>query len=374
MSPLVSESLPPSPFFLLRGHASEVQCLEFSQESLSDSLLSNAIISGDADGFIIIWSTKTFRPLAIWKAHDAALLTVKIKEATIYTHGRDNKIHLWDIVNWDNLSKELPIAIDEIRAKVNHRPKPFMICTLDVNALNFCQMSICSTHESGLSKKETLVAVPGLIGSEYLDIYVLPAVQRLATRIIAHAPAKGRLGNVMAVDLKYPLLAVAYENGAVALFTLDVSAVDRDSQRQDGKWRCLKVWCLHRDAVLSVIINTEHQEIYSCGIDSRFIRYLYKLRGEPEDISPSEPDYKIVETKHSGQQCMRMRSDGKLLGTAGWDSYARIYTVPKAKQVAVLSCHKGAVNSIAFRDQQAGIDNLIALGGKDAKISLWNLY
>lgn len=366
MTLLIDNSGPPRPFYVLRGHPSEVQCLHFPARSLARDMadFGDCLISGDSSGFVFIWNMSTKRPLTIWRAHTSALLTIRTIGDQILTHGRDNKIHLWTILNIEDLSSNLPIEIKEIKGD-SSRQKPFLICSLDVNSLNFCQAALSASETPG----ETLVAVPGLLGSEYIDVFALPSTLRLATRLQAPAPApeKGKLGNVMSIDFQYPLIAVGYENGAVALFSLDVSMVDRSQQRQDATWQCAKVWSYHKDAVLSVVLHVKAKAIYSCGIDARLIKYEY------ESLDGAEEVY-VKETKHSGQQSMRLRSDGKLLGTASWGTFARIYTSSKLKQVSVLGYHESSVNTFEFRELVDGNDHMIALGGKDSTISLWNIF
>jgi WD40 repeat protein len=63
--------LPPAtPVYVLRGHASPIHALEFYAQN-------SRLISGDADGWIVVWDMATKRPAAAWKAHDAAVLGVR---------------------------------------------------------------------------------------------------------------------------------------------------------------------------------------------------------------------------------------------------------------------------------------------------------
>lgn len=372
MTALIEDSSAPRPFFVLRGHSSEIQCLHFSSSSIcaSDVLPDqDTIISGDAQGYVIVWSLVTFRPLAVWKAHEKAILSVSTWNNKILTHGRDNKLFMWEILSIKDMATNLPLPSgSHVIEPRQTSPKPFMLCALDVNSINFCQAAFCRNIHEG--QEELLVAVPGLIGSEYIDIYTLPSALRLATRIITEAPTTGKLGNVMAIDFHYPLLAVGYENGGTALYRLALDHVERDSQKQNGEWSCLRKWTAHREAVLSVKLNLTRHELHTCGIDSRVISYNIERLEES-----AMTDVHTRDTKHAGQQSMRIRSDDKLIATAGWDSFARIYTTKKLKEVAVLGYHKSAVNSLAFRDKtDQGESGMIALGGKDSKISLWRLF
>ncbi len=141
---------------------------------------------------------------------------------------------------------------------------------------------------------------------------------------------------------------------------------------------------------------------------------------------------KTVPTKHSGQQGCSYRNDGKLFATAGWDGAGRVYSGKTMKEVAVLKwgggagcyatafaeagarCGKvaevgvveagneeGAVveaststltstsNEVASplmrqsgvvtsvqqrRDEKARSTHWLAIGAKDGKVSLWDIY
>lgn len=367
MAAVIDTELPLAPTFVLRGHPADVQCIQFTSIFIHD-VRTSILISGDADGFVLIWSLKEYRPIAIWQAHRASVLTVTKFQDYLVTHGRDNKLYVWDLDHLTQLSARLPISKDEAKSAATMRSKPEILNELDVNALNFCQFSsFCAPHSS-----EMLVAVPGLIGSEYIDVYALPSTARLATRIIADSPSQKQIGSVMCIDLKYPFLAAAYEDGSIALFRLDFSSVDRTTQKQDGKWTCLKTWSMHRDAALSVVLDITRCEIFSCGIDS--FLYKYSFRKTQSGLVEVMHDAKSTNTKHSGQQCMRLRSDGKLLGTAGWDKSARIYSAKSLKQLAVLSSHKSGISSFAFQEKKDDTPGQVALGSKDGKISLWSVY
>ncbi len=66
--------------------------------------------------------------------------------------------------------------------------------------------------------------------------------------------------------------------------------------------------------------------------------------GAPIETTP----LKIVNTKHSGQQGLRIRSDGKIFATAGWDSKLRVYSIKTLSELAVLKWHGVSCYTIAF--------------------------
>ena len=140
---------------------------------------------------------------------------------------------------------------------------------------------------------------------------------------------------------------------------------------------------------------------------------------------------KTVPTKHSGQQGCSYRNDGKVFATAGWDGAGRVYSGKTMKEVAVLKwgsgvgcyatafaevvprCGKvaevggveegdeeamveaststsseiappppplpvgqsGVASSVQQRrDEKARSTHWLAIGAKDGKVSLWDIY
>lgn len=133
------------------------------------------------------------------------------------------------------------------------------------------------------------------------------------------------------------------------------------------------------------------------------------------DLKP----FKIVHTKHSGQQGLQVRSDAKIFATAGWDARVRVYSAKTMKELAVLKWHKVGCYATAFaeivdpelvktaddfpkedededearenhstiakqstaittvqqrRDDKAQSTHWLAAGSKDGKVSIWDIY
>lgn len=125
---------------------------------------------------------------------------------------------------------------------------------------------------------------------------------------------------------------------------------------------------------------------------------------------------KVSQTKHSGQQGLRIRSDGRIFSTAGWDARIRVYSAKTMSELAVLRWHKTGCYATAFaqtdvvmpagikqeydsnldqkeveekaiakqssavtsiqqrRDERAQTTHWLAAGSKDGKVSLWDIY
>jgi WD40 repeat protein len=133
----------------------------------------------------------------------------------------------------------------------------------------------------------------------------------------------------------------------------------------------------------------------------------------PDVTTPQQP-YRVISSKHAGQQSLRVRSDGRLFVTGGWDSRIRIYSTKTLKEMAVLKWHKQGVYAVDFgevlsadyltnnqekesgedgvrdmpvvkketglgrlqrqREEQMQVKHWVAAGAKDGKVSLWEVF
>ncbi|KAI9788713.1 MAG: ASTRA complex subunit [Piccolia ochrophora] len=216
-SPQHQPPLPPAqPVYVLRGHSAHIHVVQF--------IRSNArLLTGDADGWVVLWDVTSKRAVAVWKAHDAAILGfAEWSTDRILTHGRDNKLFVWQLSVKDEvgLSKELPLS--ESKA---HRQQPWMLHALDVNTLNFCSFAMCDAVETGArlddvtTVRPVLVAVPGALDSSCVDVLQLPSERRIHTVVTDKST---NTGMIMALGMSHiaDRLAVAagYESGHVVLF------------------------------------------------------------------------------------------------------------------------------------------------------------
>jgi WD40 repeat protein len=162
------------------------------------------------------------------------------------------------------------------------------------------------------------------------------------------------------------ILAAAFENGFVSVHRLEA----------DGSWTMTYRCQAHTQPVLSIDIHPNRECFFTSAADALIAKHPIPISQREVDIgfepnqrvvevvdSPStssatgsdhktlkewEHALKIVNTKHSGQQNLKVRSDGKIFATAGWDSKIRIYSTKTLKELAVLSWHKVGAYAVAF--------------------------
>ncbi|KAI4170494.1 MAG: hypothetical protein LQ348_007097 [Seirophora lacunosa] len=425
-----SEPLPPlQPVFVLRGHSVHVHAVHFTSGN-------TRLLTGDADGWVVSWNLAFKRPVAVWKAHETALLGIgSWGHDRIITHGRDSRLAVWQLgtENEEGMAKTLPVDKPSITS-----PHPWLLHMLTVNTLNFCSFAMCldgipqphNPHVAIKAKRHPppiLVAVPNTIDSGGIDIHPLPAETRAAaihadrnvTTGRKHAPPLSwhfnslpSTGMVMALAIQAEStrlqVAAGYESGHTMVF------VQSDPGAQFQRLYCARP---HSQPVLSMAILPSRDCYVTSAADAVVAKHpLPAVQGVwKTELKP----LKLAQTKHSGQQGLQARSDGKIFATAGWDSRVRVYSTKTVKELAVLKWHKVGCYTTAFadvvepvttktedgvavkeeeestdddgesiaakgllalstvqqrRDTKAHTTHWLAVGSKDGKVSLWDIY
>ncbi|KAL8946376.1 MAG: hypothetical protein Q9222_007217 [Ikaeria aurantiellina] len=184
--------------------------------------------------------------------------------------------------------------------------------------------------------------------------------------------------------------------------------------------RPVAVWKAHSNAILGIVLSMATLPSGDCYLTSSADAVIAKhpLPAVQGIWKTELKPYKVTQTKHSGQQGIQVRSDAKIFATAGWDARVRVYSAKTMKEVAVLTWHKVGCYTTAFaeirncdivkteedvcvkqeeededhddqittrqmlpvatvqqrRDAKAQTTHWLAVGSKDGKISLWDIY
>ncbi|KAH6660996.1 WD40-repeat-containing domain protein [Truncatella angustata] len=438
---MASQLPPATPRSVLRGHHAQVHATAFISGN-------QRLASGDAEGYVVLWDLTIMRPTAVWRAHTNAILGIASWGTDkVITHGRDHRLNVWRVTEEDETRLSTTLPLDP---SSDSRPQPWLLHIIEVNTMNFCSFGSCRATEDE-STEEILIAVPNTLASESVDIYRLPSQERLYT---IHSSEKGeKSGMVMALALLHLhsslVLVTAYENGLVTVFQQDLFE----------KWHLVYRAHSHSQPVLSLDVAPNKEYFLTSGADALLVKHpiprpinTQKLQEkteahEKEEVQTLQPGkgksllsaalagesrrakilpqpapevqtqaLKIVNTRHSGQQSLRVRSDGKIFATAGWDSKIRVYSARTMKELAVLKWHQVGCFAVTFanldfevngpaenepnetnketvgeksnaavpklvdvtvrqkRIKQAKESHWLAAGSKDGKISLWDIY
>ncbi|KAF9881671.1 hypothetical protein CkaCkLH20_00817 [Colletotrichum karsti] len=398
----------PQPKSILRGHKAQVHALNFVRGN-------ERLASGDAEGFVVLWDLTIMRPTAVWRPHENAILGIESWGSDrIITHGRDHRLVVWKLGREDevDLSKKLPL--DET---TESRPQPRILHTIDVNTMNFCSFASCvpqGVPRDGSEATDLLLAVPNTLASESVDIYELPSHKRLHT-----VKSSDKNGMVMALALLYVdgaspatssangvlTLIAAYENGLATVLQQQLTAAG-------GTWKTVYISMVHQQPILSLDIAPDRGFFLTSGADAVVAKHpLPGLKSAvDDDRQVVQQPLKIANTKHAGQQGLRIRDDGRIFATAGWDSTVRVYSSKTLKEVATLKWHPVGCYAIALasvdaksrergtssdpheepprdlasrsgqlsvkdrRILQAQTAHWLAAGSKDGKVSLWDMF
>lgn len=153
-------SLPvPQPAYAFRGHVSQIHAIAFIRGN-------QRLLTGDADGWVVLWDTVTRRPTAVWQAHVGSLLGLGAWGTDrIITHGKDNKLVVWKLGADEEVTMSTVLPAESTPTR---RQNPWVLYTLDVNTMNFCSYAqCCARHDEGSeTTDELLIAVPNVLTSE----------------------------------------------------------------------------------------------------------------------------------------------------------------------------------------------------------------
>ncbi|KAL9610302.1 MAG: hypothetical protein Q9167_004994 [Letrouitia subvulpina] len=267
------------------------------------------------------------------------------------------------------------------------------------------QMSYGMTIEDQKPEPPILIAVPNSIDSGGIDIYHLPSENRAA---VINSDRDITTGMVMSLSIQAETTRIqviaGYESGHTMVF------VQNDPGAEFQKLYSAKP---HTQPILAVAIFPSGDFYATSAADA--IVAKHPLPAATSIWKTELRPIKVNQTKHSGQQGLQIRSDGKLFATAGWDSRIRVYSGKTLRELAVLKWHKSGCYATAFaeiiepsnnlkleevtikeepieedksvvrrssavttvqkrRDQKARSTHWLVAASKDGKISLWDIF
>ncbi|XP_015238525.1 PREDICTED: guanine nucleotide-binding protein subunit beta-like protein 1 isoform X1 [Cyprinodon variegatus] len=316
----------PSPVYTLRGAGAPLNSLHFRCPGGETPLL----FSGSAKGAIHIWNLNSRRAERVVEGHSGQsilwLSTLPSGDALI-SQGRDMQICLWD------LKEGRSEAVDSVWT----------------GSVGFCQCSLLETSPSNY-----LLAFAGQ-ETEEIQITEMPSKKPVCTLM-----PDTKLGMVMCLQLWKPdsglgpLLFAGYEDGSMLLWD-----VTQRIELSRVKAHPEPVMCLTFDPRLRRGVSGScEKKLSSWMVDSQ---NNIQLQDSVVLVNP-------------GVSQLRIRDDGRLLASAGWDHRVRVFGWKKLRPLAVLQYHTDMVLSVAFSDHQDPRQRLLAAGSKDQRISLWSIY
>ncbi|KAH9843518.1 WD-40 repeat-containing protein, partial [Rhodofomes roseus] len=396
---MASKPPPPSPAHLLRTHGAAIKALAFSDDN-------ERLYSGDADGTVAVTNTRTLRPVAVWKAHTDGLLGIQEWDGQIITHGRDNKLHVWQRV------QEPAAALGNSAAPLGLQT-PQLCYSMDVNALNYCRFSLLPLAGASCTKEcHALIAVPNLVESSFADVWTLSSRKRMHAAIgkggRPDVPSlDGRSTNSTGIIMSMHLyenthphtsgrtslrLLCGYENGAVTCW--GYTRTDKETSIEGIGWDALWNVRLHVESVMAMAVSRDNSFALTVSADHLIGRY--DIRTIEEDNADADTACTAHRTKHPGNASIDIHHDGRVCAVGGWDGKIRLYSTKSLKSLGALEYHKTSCQAVVFArpyppsgaegstntdeadDEMDEGDKVergrwLAAGGQDQRVSLWTL-
>lgn len=154
-------------------------------------------------------------------------------------------------------------------------------------------------------------------------------------------------------------LLAGFEDGCASVHRLDTA----------GTWITTYRSRAHAQPVLSLDLHPSLECFFTSSADSIIAQHpiptaQQSLTFPPPSATttgpgPSRPrerlqewehPLKTINTRHSGQQSLKVRSDGRVFATAGWDSKIRVYSCKTLRELAVLQWHKVGAYAVSFAE------------------------
>ncbi|KAF9984251.1 Guanine nucleotide binding protein (G protein), beta polypeptide 1-like [Mortierella antarctica] len=153
-------------------------------------------------------------------------------------------------------------------------------------------------------------------------------------------------------------MVVGYEDGSVVLYQENSlhSTNGHKSSGAKSKRSMDVVWTVkcHREPVLGLDLSSDMRFALSIGSDNALVKY--SLFGAHQGV----PEFIQVPLKSNGIAEVKVRNDNKILALAGWDGRIRIFSARTLKPLAVLKHHREGLYclDIAHMQEVGGISLL----------------
>lgn len=191
------------------------------------------------------------------------------------------------------------------------------------------------------------------IDDAQIDLFHLPTTYRLATLPAPSSPAAGMaMSLAMYTSQTHTLVIAGYESGHAIVWAHTTPTLSTDPSRPSlysDTWMRIYQSNPHKQPILSLCLAPSATYFLTTSADAIVAKHPFDtlLESGVKGAMVDKP-LKTLQTKHSGQQGLSVRNDGKVFATAGWDARVRVYSGKSVREVAVLKWHKDGCYATAF--------------------------
>ncbi len=129
-------------------------------------------------------------------------------------------------------------------------------------------------------------------------------------------------------------------------------------------WSTFYISNPHSQPILSLAPSPDKSFYLTSSADAMIAKHPIPIERENTSIAVESMPLKTLQTKHAGQQGLRIRNDGLVFATAGWDGRVRVYSSKSVKEMAVLKWHKEACYAVDFADVDVNVSSGEARGSE----------
>ncbi|KDR15858.1 guanine nucleotide-binding protein subunit beta-like protein 1 [Zootermopsis nevadensis] len=283
--------------------------------------MGDKLLAGTEDGVVSEWNLKTFRKEeTVLSAGTSACMALKLLNNTLITQERKGNVNLW-------MPRESCWSV----SKFVHLDY-YGFSKIDV-AEDGGGIVICPKKNSGV------------------EMYSLKS----HSKIMSFEKDDNTLGEVMALKVIHvrqePYLLVAYESGVLHMWDFRIQRV---------------VSYLKDENCLTAV---DFSEVTMSGLYGSVSNYVVFFNIDNNCCLVRTQTKEIV---NPGINSIKIRPDNRIVALGCWDGRIRLFSCKSYKLLAVLTEHSAEINDICF---STGLPvHFMAAGGKDRKISLWNIY
>jgi len=332
----------PQPSCVLRGHRKDVTAVKFAP--WTDHHEHPVLLSGAADGELLVWSLYTHRSVASTTAHAGhpVLGIHAIGGSHVLTQGRDGFVRTWDV-------REGGIS------------GPLFEC--NVTTFSFCQAVPVPSAASPGAEEASSSPLPliAMSSPDAQEVVLWDTRQQRPARQLTPTVTRERAGMCMSLHFVGgpDSLLSGWEDGSLQLFDLRGTSRPEVRQLHSEPLLCLDV-CPTAKAVVTGAADCQMNVVPLVARENGGLGL-----GEPTKVS-------IPVTSESsgsgGISSLRVRPDGKIAASGGWDKRVRLWQWRKMKPLAVLRHHTATVNSVDF----SPCCQWLASGSSDGTVALWS--
>jgi WD40 repeat protein len=286
-------------------------------------LLGDTLLAGTEDGAVSEWNLNTFRKETVLSAGTSACIALKLLDSTLVTQERKGDVNLWT-------PQESCWSVSKF---------------VHLDYYGFSRIDV-SEDQGGI------VACPKKNSS--VEIYSLKS----HLKIVSFEKEKCdnvALGEVMALKVIHveqePYLLVAYDSGVLHLWDFRKEHVVSSLKDEN---------CITAVDFSEVTMSGVYGSVSNCVVFFNIDKNCSIVRTQTKEII------------NPGVNSIKIRPDNRIVALGCWDGRIRLFSWKSYKPLAVLTEHSAEINDICFSTRNAV--HLMAAGGKDKKISLWNIY